>query len=494
MRIVMVASEVAPFSKEGGLADVLGALPVALSALGHDVCVISPLYRGVRRRADEIGLPLQPVRTGDFSVPIGEMDVPAAAWRSRLPKGSVEVLFLENDHYYDRDGYYTDAANHADYQDNSERFIFLSRGALELCMALELRPDVVHTHDWHTGLVSVYIKHVYPRYFADTATVFTIHNLAYQGIFWHWDMKLAGLPWHLFNWKMLEYYGNLSFLKAGLVGADILTTVSKGYSREIQTERYGCGMHGILQERSADLRGIVNGIEVETWNPATDPHLPANYDASDMSGKAECRRALCARFGLDGDAGAPVVGMISRLVEQKGLDLLERALPSLLDGRMQFAVLGMGKPHYHEFLNGVHERHPGLFGVHLEYDEALARLIEAGSDMFLMPSSFEPCGLNQLYSMRYGTVPVVRATGGLADTVTDCSEENLASGEATGFVFADYNADALTDALARALALYGNGDKWRRLMLNGMARDWSWKRSAHEYVEAYEAAVHKRRG
>jgi starch synthase len=492
MHVLMVASEVAPFSKEGGLADVLGSLPTALSALGHQVSVVSPLYRGVREGAEQIGLPLRPAENGALAVPIGDANVSGSAWRTSLPDSDVSVYFLENDRYYDRDGYYTERANHNDYQDNSERFIFLSRGALELCKALSLKPDVIHCHDWPTGLVPIYVKHIYEADFADTATVFTIHNIAYQGIFWHWDMNLAGLPWSLFTWRMLEYYGNLSFLKAGLVGADALTTVSKKYSEEIQTEEQGCGMHGVLQERTADLYGITNGIDGDTWNPAADPLIPARYSADDLSGKAACKEALQERFGLRGRPDVALIGMVCRLVDQKGLDLLQEALPALLERDLQFVVLGLGDPNHHAFLARMQAEHPDSCGVMLEYDEAMAHIIEAGGDMFLMPSRFEPCGLNQLYSLMYGTVPIVRATGGLADTVSDYTEEGLKSGAATGFSFEQYSVGALVDAVSRALDVYGQPEKWRQLMLNGMRQDWSWERSARDYVSVYQQALAKR--
>jgi len=491
MRIAMVGSEVAPFSKEGGLADVLGSLPAALAELGEDVCVISPLYRGVRERAEEIGRPLEPVEGGRFSVPMGAGSASGAAWRSALPGTDVPVYFLQNDRYYNRDGYYTKRPDNTDFQDNSERFIFLARGALEFARVRGLKPDVLHSHDWPTGLVPIYVKHVYADEFARTATVFTIHNIAYQGIFWHWDMNLAGLPWSLFNWHMLEYYGNLSFLKAGLVGADVLTTVSRRYSEEIRTEEHGCGMHGVLQERAGDLHGIVNGIDTDVWSPATDNLIPARFSADDLAGKAECKRALQERFGLRQEPDVPLIGMICRLVDQKGLDLLQEALPALLERDLQFVVLGRGEPDYHAFLAQMQEVHARSCGVLLAYDTAAAHLIEAGSDMFLMPSRFEPCGLNQLYSLTYGTVPVVRATGGLADTVTDYSEQGLRSGEATGFSFDGYAADALTDAVDRALSVYAEPQKWRRLMRNGMGQDWSWRRSAREYVEVYRKACRK---
>jgi starch synthase len=491
MQIVMVASEVAPFSKEGGLADVLGALPRALGQLGEDVSLFSPLYRNVRANAQKAGLALEPVEDGAFTVPIGDARVGGQVWKSVLPDSNVTAYFLQNDRYYDREGYYTRGGNGADYQDNSERFIFLTRGALEWCRRTGLRPDVFHCHDWHTGLLPVYVKHVFHGDFPETATVFTIHNLAYQGLFWHWDMNLAGLPWRLFNWHMLEYYGNLCFLKAGLVGADALTTVSKTYAREIQTEAFGAGMQGVLQERSEDLYGIVNGIDEREWDPATDALVPATYSADDLNGKSHCKAALQARFGLPHKPGVPMVGMVGSLAERKGLDLLEEALGELLTSDLQFVLLGTGEPRYREFLSELHERHAGRMGVMFKHSRELAHLIEAGSDIFLMPSRFEPCGANQLYSLKYGTVPVVRATGGLSDTVVDYSPEGLEDGRATGFVFEEYSALALLAALRRALSLYGDAQKWHRLMLNGMSQDWSWLRSGREYVQVYRKAREK---
>lgn len=491
MHILMVASEVAPFSKEGGLADVLGALPPALASLGQEVTVISPLYRGVRQAARQEGLELERVEGGDFSVPIGDAEVAGAAWRSALPGSEAVCYFLQNDRYYDRDGYYTRPSDNADYQDNSERFVFLSRGAMEWCREIGLKPDIFHSHDWHTGLLPVYVEHLYRGDFPGSATVFTIHNLAYQGIFWHWDMNLAGLPWKLFNWRMLEYYGNLSFLKAGLVGADVLTTVSRTYADEIQTEEHGCGMEGVLRERSDDLYGIVNGVDVEAWNPADDEAIPCAYSTEDPSNKSCCKEALQTEFGVPKESEKPLVGMVCRLVDQKGLDLLREAIHDLLKMELQLVLLGTGDPGYEDFLLEVHERHPDRFGLKLEYNNELAHLVEAGADMFLMPSKFEPCGLNQLYSLRYGTVPIVRATGGLADTVTDYSPEGLEDGEATGLVFERYEPEALLEAVRRAVKLFEDDGAWRRLMLNGMRQDWSWKRSAREYIKVYEHAVDK---
>jgi starch synthase len=491
MQIVMIGAEMAPYSKEGGLADVVRSLSGALSELGHEVVVVSPLYRGVRENAEDCGAPLERVEEGDFALPMGDRIVAGTVWRSTPPGTNVTAYFLQNDLYYDRDGYYTRRADNSDYQDNSERFILLSRGTLEMCKALGVRPDVIHCHDWPTGLVPVYLRHLYQEDFPDTATVFTIHNIAYQGIFWHWDMNLTGLPRSMFNWQMLEYYGNLCFLKAGLVGADVLTTVSRRYGEEIQSDEFGCGMQGVLRERSADLYGIVNGIDTSEWNPATDPLIPANYSAEDLSGKAECKAALQERFGIRRQRNVLLIGMVCRLVEQKGLDLLEEALPDLLGRDVQFVTLGRGEPRYQALLSEMQAGHPRSFGVLIEYNNEVAHLIEAGADAFLMPSRFEPCGLNQLYSMAYGTVPIVRATGGLADTVRDYRKGSRGPGKATGFVFEKYSAAALVGAVRRAVKAYGERVKWRKLMLNGMRQDWSWKRSAGEYVEVYEKARRK---
>jgi len=488
MRILMAASEMAPYSKEGGLADVLSSLPTALAKLGEQVTVVSPLYRGVREAADAIGAPLKPVKGGTFNVPMGDSAVPAVVWRSKVPGAGVTAYFLENDRYYDRDGYYTRRSDNGEYEDNSERFIFLSRGAVEMCRTLNMEPDIIHVHDWPTGLLPIYLKYVYQTDFPNTAIVFTIHNIAYQGIFWQGDMNLAGLPWGLFTWKMLEYYGRLSFLKAGLVGADALTTVSRKYAEAIQTEESGCGMQGVLQERSADLYGIINGVDTAEWDPGNDPLIPANYTVDDLSGKDKCKRELQERFGIRPEPKVPLIGMVCRLVEQKGLDLLEEALPELLERDVQFVALGRGEPKYQAFLVRMQSEHPRSCGVLLEYNNEVAHLIEAGADMFLMPSRFEPCGMNQLYSMAYGTVPIVRATGGLTETVMDYSPDGLKAREATGFVFQEYSTEALVQAVDRALSLYRDRRRWRRLMRNGMRQDWTWERSAAEYVRVYEMA------
>jgi len=490
MNIAMVTPEVVPFSKTGGLGDVVGALPHALEKLGHDVVVFSPLYSMVRSSAEQLGIALEESPAGTISVQVGDFEVKGRVMQASMPGTQATAYFLENDAYYDRPGLYVSPADGTDYQDNSERFIFFCRGVLEACKAMGLVPDVFHCHDWQTGLIPVYLKHLYQDDFPRSASVFTVHNVAYQGLFWHWDMKLTGLPWELFNWRMLEYYGNLSFLKAGLVGADKLTTVSKKYAEEIQTEKYGLGLEGVFRDRVDDLTGIVNGVDYTVWSPESDPALPANYSAEDLSGKAACKKALQEAFNLPQEADVPVMGMIGRLVNQKGLDLLTEALPNLMDEPLQLVVLGTGERLYHDLLEQATGRYPDKVGARLDFDESLAHLIEAGSDLFLMPSRFEPCGLNQLYSMKYGTVVVVSETGGLADTVSDYGPEDGPGAQgSTGFVFPPDDVKGMTTAIKRALRLYREGsEKWRALMLRGMSQDWSWERSARQYVEVYAGA------
>jgi starch synthase len=361
---------------------------------------------------------------------------------------------------------------------------------LEALPLLNLWPDVLHCNDWQTGPVPVYLRELYarrPRY-APIRTLFTLHNVAHQGIFWHWDMVLTELDWGLFNWQQLEYYGHLNFLKAGIVFADSLGTVSPRYAQEIQTPEYGCGLETVLAYYKDKLVGIVNGIDPAVWDPATDPQLARQYDvASVAQGKAACKAVLQRRLGLPIQAATPVLGMVARLVEQKGLDLFQGAIGAVLADDVQLVVLGTGDPVYHQFLARLQGWSPAKVAVVFAFDEVLAHQIEAGSDIYLMPSRFEPAGLNQLYSLKYGTVPVVRETGGLADTVTDCTPETLAAGTATGFLFQDYTPAAFRQAIARALRLYREQPaQWRRLQQAGMAQDWSWGKSAAAYEQLYQ--------
>jgi starch synthase len=506
MRCLLAASEVAGFAKTGGLADVVGSLPRALARRGHEVAVILPLYACVRNGKQ----PLQP--TGlTFSVPFGDRLSSGSVWRSTLPDSDIPVFLIEQPHYFERDdpeqrcGLYdcTDAdGRRRDYPDNCERFLFFQQGILEAVRLLDFWPDVLHANDWQTALVPVYLRELYRRHpvrdlrprYARIRTLLTLHNMAYQGVFWQLDMPLTGLPARLFDPEHLEFYGHLNFLKGGIIYADLLNTVSPTYAREIQTPYFGWGLHGVLARRSRRLFGIVNGVDYGIWNPATDRNLAATYDTGTVAeGKLKCKRALQRHYGLPEEPRTPLLGMVSRLVPQKGLDLLGQAAPALLEQGVQLVVLGQGDPPYERLLQELRERHPRQVGVTLAQDEALAHRIEAGLDIFLMPSLFEPCGLSQLYSLKYGTVPVVRATGGLSDTVADATPERLEAGTATGFAFIPDAPATFLQAVERALRLYRfHPERWLELMRAGMRQDWSWERSAAEYEKLYSMLTEQR--
>ena len=485
LKILIAASEVAPFAKTGGLADVTGALAKAVARLGHDVRVIMPRYLAVERG----GFALEPALPR-LAVPISDRVEESGLSVGRL-EGGVPVYFLVNDRYYHREDLYR--APQGDYEDNAERFIYFSRSILEVAKALDFAPDVIHCNDWQTGLVPAYLKilHGIDPFFARTATLFTIHNLAYQGLFWHFDMHLIGLSWDIFTPEGIEFYGKINLMKAGLVYSDLITTVSKRYAQEIQTPELGCGLEGVLRARGEDLFGVLNGIDVAEWNPATDPYVAAPYSAADLGGKRKCKADLLAAYGLPAEPDFPVLGCVTRLTEQKGVDLLLQVLERVLALDCRLVILGAGDAATEVALREAATRHPDRLGVRIGFENALAHKIEAGADIFLMPSRFEPCGLNQMYSLRYGTVPVVRATGGLADTVKNYSTE---TGNGTGFSFKGYAADEFLQAIGRAIAVYRDAGAWRRLMLNGMAMDFSWEASATEYVRLYRRAVRDRTG
>ncbi len=485
MKVFFATSEVVPFAKTGGLADVSGALPRALAGLGVDVKLIMPLYRSVRETATDL------TDTGlRVEVPIGDKTVTGELWQTTLPDSDIPVYCLAQSRYYGREGLYgTTGVDPHPYPDNCERFVFFSRCVIEALLALDLQPDVLHLNDWQSALAAVYLKALYQDETAlqRTGTLMTVHNLLYQGIFSHWDMLLTGLGWAVFNWRQLEFYGKVNLLKGGLVFADYINTVSPTYAREIQTPAFGNGLDGVLAERRDRLLGIVNGIDTTIWNPETDPHVPAQYSAEDPAGKAVCKAELQKENDLPVRADAPLIGMVSRLVGEKGVDLVLEVLPNLCKEGAQFVLLGTGEPEYHEAFTRLAEEFPRNVAADLTFNNPLAHRIEAGADMFLMPSRFEPCGLNQLYSLRYGTVPVVRRTGGLADTITDYTPEGLSGGEVNGFSFTAFTAEALGETLQRAVSLYRDDrESWKRLLLAGMKQDWSWTRSARDYCALYE--------
>ncbi len=493
MRIVQVSSEAVPFAKTGGLADVAGALSKALAELGHEVTLILPLYSQFLAKS---GVAMEPIGEA-FEIALGDRAVRIQLQRTQMPGSRVDVVLVDQPELYDRGGLYQDPATKADYGDNPERFIAFSRAALEAVARLKLKPDVIQAHDWQTALVMPLLEAQFRQWVPDlrrTAAIMTLHNMTFQGAYSPDVMPLTGLGWEFYNWKQFECWDRVNFLKAGIVFADQLCTVSPTYSREIQTAEFGHGLDGVLRDRSADLTGILNGIDPEEWSPSVDPHLPARYDLESLeTGKPTCKRALQERLQLPVRADVPLLGMVSRMSWQKGFDLIGVCASRLLERDVQVVFLGNGQPEYEDLCRHLDSAHPSKVRAVIGYDESLAHLIEAGSDMFLMPSKFEPCGLNQMYSMAYGTPPVVRATGGLADSVVGATPETLNDGTATGFSFRDHDPDQLWQQLDGALKLFADKPAWRRLQRSGMSRDWSWNRSAREYISLYEKALSRRR-
>jgi starch synthase len=475
--VLIIGSEALPFSKTGGLADVLGALPPALARLGWHATLVLPRYRGVEAGS----------RIGGFPLTVGGQRHDVALYEA--PLDGARAILLDIPAFFHRDELY--GAGSADYPDNARRFAFLARAALEYAAQAPSPPSLIHAHDWQAGLAPVYLKTRFAGHATLGAirTVFTIHNLAYQGLVETDWLPRLDLSWDLSGVDALEFWGRISFLKGGINYSEFITTVSPRYAQEIQTPEFGFGFDGILRRRAATLSGVLNGIDTEQWNPASDPHLPAPFSADDLSGKRAAKIALLQAYGLAVDERAlkrPLIGMISRMIDQKGFDLIA-ALPAEIAGLdASFVVLGTGEPRYQDLWRGLAALHPDRIGARIGFDEGLAHLIEGGADIFLMPSRFEPCGLNQMYSMRYGTVPVVRRVGGLADTVRDYWRGRS---DATGFVFGEHTPAALLDSLGRALTLFQAPSEWRTLQLAGMRQDHSWDRSAREYVKIYERVM-----
>ncbi len=484
MKILFAASEVAPYARTGGLGDVAGALPKALHRLGHDIRLIMPLYRSVdakRHRLSEVASRLKVHAASSQEVDLLE---------GRLTSGA-PVYFVRHDPSFDRDGLYQ-APGGEDYPDNPERFGLFCLAALEICRTLSFQPEVLHAHDWQTALLPVYLKTVLrgDPFFQRTATVFTIHNLGYQGLFPSDALPRLGLPRDLFTMAGLEFYGKGNLLKGGLLFADLLTTVSRRYSQEIQTPELGHGLDGVLRERRNDLVGILNGIDPGEWNPAIDPHIAAHYTAADLSGKARCKANLQHRLRLPVRSDVPLLGAISRLAWQKGLDLLRDILDTLMTLDLQLVLLGSGEKALEASFLLAASQHPSKLSVKIGFDTPLSHQIEAGADLFLMPSRYEPCGLNQMYSLAYGTIPVVRATGGLDDTIVQFDPE---TGTGNGFRFEEATTGAFLQAVRQAVALFPEKAQWHRLVANAMAADFTWDRSAEEYEQVYRRAVALRR-
>lgn len=478
LHILLVTPEARPFAKTGGLADVCGALPPALARLGHHVTLVLPRYRGIKIGA----------KGRDVSIPLGRQHY-AVRFVEQPVSDGVDAMFVDAPDLYDREGLYGDARG--DYRDNAFRFAVLSRAALEYVRQLERPVSVIHAHDWQAGLVPVYARTILAGdpVIGRIPVVFTIHNLAFQGLFDAAELPWIGLSGDLFRADRLEYWNRVSSLKGGVVYSDTITTVSPTYAREILTPEYGFGFDGILATRRKDLIGILNGIDTAAWDPARDPYLPAHFGSGALDGKRLVKRALLEAAGLPSDPGAlerPVIGLVSRLTHQKGFDLIAEAMPRLMALETSWVMLGSGDRPYEEFWTAMSRRFPDRVSARIGFDERLAHLIEGGADLFLMPSRFEPCGLNQMYSLRYGTIPVVSATGGLDDTVEDADESPR---RGTGFKFDDVTADGLVEAVERALDAFQKPARWRQIQRRGMACDFSWDVSAREYVKVYKEAA-----
>jgi starch synthase len=451
---------VVPFAKTGGLADVCGALPLALEKLRQEVIVVMPLYKQVRTQK---AVALKKLRVGLWSAVVGR---------------GVKVYFIENDAYFNRDGLYGEKTG--DYADNLDRFIFFSREAIKLFKEINFQPDVVHCHDWQTSLVTVFLKTLYATdpFFRNTKCLLTIHNLGYQGLFTKEEYPKLGLDWNCFNPEQLEFYGKINLLKGGIVFADVINTVSRTYAKEIQTKEFGFGLEGVLARRQDRLFGIVNGIDYSIWNPAADPSIAKKFSVEKFKDKArdkqDLQKACCLPV-----KDVPLVGIVSRLAEQKGFDIISEGIDAVCRMGLQLVILGTGDLKYHLLLEQMMRKYPGVISLNLKFDDTLAHKIYAGSDAFLMPSKYEPCGLGQLISFRYGTVPVVFKTGGLADTVTP----------KTGFIFDLYSGPELVKTMKKAVAKFKNRKSWDEMAVRGMKLDFSWDESAKQYVCLYESAL-----
>jgi starch synthase len=485
LKVLIVSPEVVPFAKTGGLADVAGALPLALKGLVNEIRVVLPLYMEVRKKK----FPLTPL-IEDIQVPVGRHLRSGAVYQTDMNK-EIPAYLIENDTYYDRDKLY--GTPKGDYHDNVERFTFFCRAALDLCRKINFQPDVIHCHDWQTALIPAYLKTIYrdDSFFARTATVFTIHNIGYQGLFEKDAMEITGLPPDTFTMNGVEFYGKVNFLKAGIVYSEVINTVSKKYSEEIQTPEFGFGLDGILRYRSKDLFGILNGVDYDEWNPESDQFIVQKYSLKDLAGKNACKLDLMKAFQIPEECKQyPMIGVISRLADQKGFDLLADIINDLMKLDLLFVLLGTGEQRYHDLFSTVAQKFPKKTGIKIGFDNTLAHKIEAGCDMFLMPSRYEPCGLNQMYSLKYGTVPIVRATGGLDDTIDNFDPK---TGKGNGFKFGSYSSQDLLVKIKEALSVYSDQKAWLKLIRNAMSADHSWQASAKEYRELYLRALTKKR-
>lgn len=489
LKVLFVTSELFPFVKTGGLADVSNSLPQALHELGHEVRIMVPKYGAIDSRKFKIH---DVVRLKDLTTMIGDKEVTFSIKSSFLPspKVRVQIYFLENQEYFgSRKSLYTDPISGDDYPDNDERFILLNKGVFELILKLGWVPDIIHCNDWQCGLIPAYFKTTYKdeEQFQTFNILFTIHNLSYQGIFNKSSFKKTGLPDSLNSPEGIIQDGKVNFMKAGLTYAHVINTVSESYANEISSNKEVAGtLLPLLEKRKSDIYGLVNGIDYGTWDPDSDPFLSHRYSAKNLEGKLKNKQELVERFSLKFDPSIPVIGIISRLYDVKGIDLIIEAFPEIMKKNVQVVLLGAGDKKYQNAFEKLNDKYPEKFASYIGFNDELAHLIEAGSDMYLMPSKFEPCGLNQMYSLVYGTVPIVRKTGGLADTVVRFNEE---TDEGTGFVFEEYSSAAMLKELERALAIFEDQKVWSKIIRNGMKVDFSWQASAKRYVDLYKTIL-----
>jgi len=483
MRILIVTPEANPLARTGGLAEVVSALACGLARLDHQVFLAMPLYRQVR----ESGRPL--VSTGHtLTIPLSFKNLSAEIFQTELGPG-LTCYLIGQDVLFNREGLY--GTPYGDFEDNAERFIFFSRAVVEMIEALDLDFDICHCQEWHAGLVPVYLRTLFrerPR-LQRLPVLYTVHNVGYQGLFSSYDFPLTGLGWDLLSPKVLEFYGKINLMKGGLVFADIINTVSNRYREEILTPKHGFGLEGVFQERAQDLFGVVEGVDYQRWDPSHDSFLVSNYTPENLEGKKACKQALIKHFGMNLPLELPLTGMTTRLYERKGIDLIEAILDDLMALDVGFVLQGTGEERHHYLLREIAQRHPGRIGLSLDYSDELAHQIIAGADIFLMPSRYEPCGLDQLYCLRYGAVPVVRATGGLDETI---EQYDPAAGTGSGFKFSDYTPTAFLGAVQQALALYQDQTAWQALMRRNMGLDFSWERVAPRYLDLYKRAQEKR--
>jgi starch synthase len=482
MRILLASSEIHPYSKSGGLADMVGALAKFLARAGHEVAVVTPLYRGIRKKFPDI----EPF-DWKLNLQLGDSWVQGGVWVKRV--GRLTIYFIDQPEFFDRAGLYNEGGS--DYPDNAERFTFFSKAVVNLARYLPLQPELVHLHDWQSCLAPALMldQKLRDRWAAMPASCLTIHNLAYQGNFPGGKYGLTNLPDDYFHPEGMEFYRCLNFLKAGITFSDIITTVSPRYAREITTEQYGCGLDGVLRNRQHDLFGILNGVDYDEWKTVGNPLLPHSYSVEDLTGKAANKAALQKEMGLEVSPETPLFGTISRLTSQKGVDIQLGALEEMLSSGMNFVLLGSGEREWESGYRTLAARYPGKCAIRLGFDQGLSHRIEAGCDFYLMPSQFEPCGLNQMYSLRYGAIPIVRVTGGLDDSLTDISESLE---EADGIKFFEYSARALSKAIRKALVLWQNKTLLNHYRVNGMTRDFSWDRTAAAYEKIYRRVVPER--